>query len=131
MTIELWMLLGSAGLFFVLLMIEATYTDLKMGARYSLSNRDRPKTEMGAFHGRLLRAIDNLKENLLLFAILVLVLAQAGVHDQLTEAGAVTFLAARVAHAATYLLGITVLRSLAWFAGIIGMGMMVYALLSL
>ena len=42
--------------------------------------------------------------------------------------GAIVFFIARIIHALTYVLGIIVIRSLSWFAGIIGIGIMLSAL---
>ena len=127
MTIELWMLLGSTAILFILVMLQQLNIDLTVGAKYALSNRSDiiAKTPLG---GRIDRAIMTLRENLVLFIPVVLVLAVAEVSTGVTQSGAVVFFVARIIHAVTYVLGITVIRSFSWFAGIIAIGMMLSAL---
>lgn len=127
MTIELWMLLGSAAILFVLLMLQQLHLDLTEGAKYALSNRSEMIAK-SALSGRIDRAINNLRENLILFTPVVLVLAAIDLSTGATQTGAIIFFIARIVHAATYVLGITVVRSLGWFAGIIGIGIMLSAL---
>lgn len=126
MTIELWILIGCVGMLFTLIMVQQIHVDLTVGAKYALSNRTEPKP-FSPFGGRVDRAIENLKENLVLFSPIVLVLSLAGISTGLTQLGAILFFLARVVHAVTYVLGITIVRSLAWMAGIVAMGMMVVA----
>lgn len=127
MTIELWMLLGSGEILFALVMVQQLNIDLTVGAKYALSNRSETitKTPLG---GRIDRAIMNLRENLALFTPVVLVLAVAEVSTGATRMGAIVFFVARIIHAITYVLGIIVIRSLSWFVGIIGIGIMLSAL---
>jgi len=126
MTLELWMLLGSSMLLFVLIMLQQLHVDLTLGPKYALSNREEAKPSTG-ISGRIDRAILNLRENLLLFVPVVLVLAIVGISNGITQNGAIVFFIARIVHAVTYVLGITGVRSLAWFAGIVGIGMMLSA----
>ena len=127
MTLELWMLLGSSMLLFVLVMVQQLHVDLTLGPKYALSNREEAKPSTG-ISGRIDRAILNLRENLLLFAPVVLVLAIAGISNGATRNGAMVFFVARIVHALTYVLGITGIRSFAWLVGIVGIGMMLSAL---
>ena len=127
MTIELWMLLANSAILFILIMLQQLYIDLTAGPKYALSNRSEPITK-SPLAGRIERAIANLKENLLLFAPVVLVLAVAGVSTKATQTGAILFFVARIVHAITYVSGIILVRSLSWFAGIIGIGIMLSAL---
>ena len=127
MTIELWMLLGSSKLLFALVKLQQLHVDLTLGPKYALSNREEAKPNTG-ISGRIDRAILNLRENLLLFAPVVLILAIAKISNGATQNGAILFFVARIIHAVTYVLGITMIRSLAWFAGIVGIGIMLSAL---
>jgi uncharacterized MAPEG superfamily protein len=70
--------------------------------------------------GRGLRAHRNLIENLVPFALAVMLARVAGVSNTMTVAGAEIFLGARLVHAVTYFLGITGIRTLAYFAGVVG-----------
>ncbi|MGF1514270.1 MAG: MAPEG family protein [Elainellaceae cyanobacterium] len=127
MTTELWTLLGSVLLLFALVMVQQLHVDLTAGPKYALSNREEKKPDT-ALAGRIDRAILNLRENLIMFAPVVLVLAIAGISTGATRLGATLFLVARVVHAVTYILGIIGIRSAAWFAGIVGIGVMLSGL---
>ena len=127
MTLELWMLLGSSMLLFVLVMVQQLHVDLTLCPKYALSNREEAKPSTG-ISGRIDRAILNLRENLSLFVPVVSVLAIAKISNGATQNGAILFFVARIVHAITYVFGITGIRSLAWFAGIVGIGIMLSAL---
>ena len=127
MTTELWMLLGSSAILFFLIMLQQLHLDLTAGAEYALSNRSEPITK-SPLAGRIDRAIANLRENLLLFVPVVLILAIADISTGGTKTGATVFFIARIIHAVTYVSGIILVRSLSWFAGIIGIGIMLSAL---
>jgi uncharacterized MAPEG superfamily protein len=65
-------------------------------------------------------------ENLLPFACLVLIVQTSGHGGEMSALGALVFFYSRVSHAILYVAGVTVLRSLAYGGGLIGMGMMIY-----
>ena len=62
----------------------------------------------------------NPTENLVPFAIAVMLAHAAGVSNTMTVAGAEIFLGARLVHAVTYFLGITGIRTLAYVASVVG-----------
>jgi len=80
--------------------------------------------------GRSHRAHVNMVENLVPFAALVLAAQVSNQADAWTALGAQVFLYSRIVHAVVYILGVPWLRTLAWFGGVIGMAMIVYALMS-
>ena len=125
MTVDLWMLVASAGLCWALIMLAAlpAVKDPKVG----LGNRDDLPEPTGLF-ARAGRASGNLKENLPLFAILVLVAHVSGSANETTALGAQIFLGARVGHALIYIAGIPGLRTLIWSVSIAGMAMIASAL---
>ena len=127
MTIELWMLIASTAILFILVIVQQLHTDLTVGAKYALSNRSEAITKT-PLAGRIERAIANLRENLLFFAPVVLVLAVANISTGATKIGSIVFFVARIIHAITYVSGIILVRSLSWFAGIIGIDIIVSAL---
>lgn len=129
MIVELWVLLACVLLTFVLVFVQQIHIDRTMGAKYAISNRSEPRVA-SAFGGRADRALANIKENLVLYAPVALMIAIAGASSGLTQLGALVFLGGRVVHAITYLAGVVLVRSLAWMAGIIGLGMMVYGLVA-
>ena len=83
-----------------------------------LQYEDVPEPTGAAGRGR--RAHRNLIENLVPFAIAVMLAHAAGVSNAKTVAGAEIFLGARLFHAVTYFLGITGIRTLAYIAGVVG-----------
>jgi uncharacterized MAPEG superfamily protein len=95
--------------------------------KVGLGNRDN-LPEITGIWARLGRASSNLKENLPMFAILVLIAHVSGEADGRTALGAQIFFGARVAHAIIYAAGIPGLRTLSWVVSIVGMGMIASAL---
>jgi len=129
MNLELQILTGCVVLNVVLIFLQQFHTDIVMGVKYALSNRAEPKS-ISAFGGRIDRALDNMKENLLLYAPLALMVAVIDASSNLTQIGAMLFGAGRVIRAVFYLAGIIGVRSLGWFAGIVGIGLMVFSLVT-
>ncbi len=79
--------------------------------------------------GRALRAHRNLLENLVLFAILVLVAHVSRRANATTALGAMIFFWARVAYAAIYIAGLPWLRTAVWGVSIVGLAMIFSQLL--
>jgi len=92
-----------------------------------MGNRDiKPKPSIIA--ARLNRAKNNMLEALPLFlGLAILTLAKGGDTGE-TANGATLFLIARVFYVPVYALGIPVLRSLTWLAGMAGLVMMVFSI---
>lgn len=128
MTIELTMLLYSTILAFVLVLIPASKAILDNGAMTQAGPRD-DLPEPSVFRKRANRLVANMYENLLLFAIVVLMAFAAGISNESTVLGAQIFFYARVAHAVTYLAGWPMIRPLFWAAGVVGMIMIACELL--
>lgn len=130
MTVELWALVWSAVILFVLILLSANANTSAMGMAWGLGNRDEPATAAG-WGARAGRAYRNHLENLLIFACLVLAAHLAGIHTALTVLGAQIFLVARILYAVIYVAGITALalRTIAWFAGVVGYVLIFIAIL--
>jgi uncharacterized MAPEG superfamily protein len=77
--------------------------------------------------GRADRAAKNMLENLVLFAVVVLVAHLGGVAPEHILPGAMLFFWARVAYFFVYLAGIPWLRTLIYFASLAGIVMIVMA----
>lgn len=122
MTIDLWMLLAAVALDWVLIVGAATPTILA-DPRWALGNRDVAHPPPEGWRSRLDRTSKNMDENLPLFAALVLVAHVAGASNATSALGAQVFVAARVAHALVYVVGIPYLRTLVWVVSIVGMFM--------
>lgn len=129
MAIEFWMLLVVTGLYFALVMVEAASVTASAGVAYNMSNRDAP-IERTVFSNRAGRAVRNHLEGLVFFAPLVVVAQGAGALGGLTATAAVAYALCRVAHAATYLSGVALARSLSWMAGIAALIVMVGAIIA-
>ena len=128
MTVELTMLAYSAGLLFVLVLIQASAGIRSVGAVPLANSRD-DLPEAKGFHARMLRVVDNHREGLTIFAPLVLAAAAAHISNGVTVLGAQLFFYSRVVHAVLYLLGTPMVRPLVWAVGLAGTVMVFAALM--
>ena len=119
MSTDLYVLTWTVILFVIVVFIPSTGRIVAHGFPWGLGNRDTTPDEP-AWIARAERAARNLAENLLPFAILVLVANVSGSANEATASGATLFLAARVVHAASYIAGIPYLRTLAFAVGLVG-----------
>jgi uncharacterized MAPEG superfamily protein len=119
MNTELTCLATSGALCLALPFVYVALYQKQVGFRGVSSNREDVPKPTGVA-GRGLRAHRNLIENLVPFAIAVLLAHAADVSNTMTVAGAEIFLGARLVHAVTYFLGITGIRTLAYIAGVVG-----------
>ena len=127
MTLELRLLTYSVALLFVLVLIQGHAGIRAQGGIAMAGARDTLKPP-SAFQARTKRLVDNYRENLWFFAPLVLIAALANVSNEWTVLGARLFFYSRIAHAIIYLAGWPIVRPFAWFAGLIGCGMIFLAL---
>ena len=127
MNTELACLAASGVLCLALPLIYLPLYQKQVGTAGLSSNREGVADPTGAA-GRGLRAHRNLIENLVPFAIAVLVAHVLGISNAMTAAGALVFLVARLVHAVSYLLGITGIRTLAYLAGLVGTALIFYQL---
>ena len=101
---------------FVLVSLAA---NLEVGTKVTLSPRD--GTDMRSMvsprTGRLIRALDNHFEGLILFTIAVVAVTLSDKSTALTAACAWAYLAARVLYVPAYWYGLVPWRSLIWMAG--------------
>jgi uncharacterized MAPEG superfamily protein len=79
--------------------------------------------EIRGWGGRAARAHRNMLENLVLFAILVLVAVVADKTNAMTLLGAQIFLYARIAYAVVYIAGLPWVRTAVWAVSIIGLAL--------
>jgi uncharacterized MAPEG superfamily protein len=128
MTTDLWMLVAAAGFQWALILGVATPMILSNGMPWAAGNRETPSKALPTWHARLTRADQNMRENLVLFAVLVLVAHVSGEADSTSALGAQVFVAARVAHAVVYVAGVAWLRTVLWGVSIAGLGMIVSTL---
>ena len=120
MTTDLWMLVWTVLLSLLLpVPVLAGRLQVPGGMSWAFGNRDTP-LEVPAWAGRADRAHRNLLENLPGFAALVLIAHVTGNANAATALGATIFFWGRVAHAAVYLAGIPVLRTIVFFVAAFG-----------
>jgi len=119
MNTELTCLAASGVLCLALPLVYVAMYQKQVGFAGVSGNREKVAEPTGAA-GRGLRAHLNLIENLVPFAIAVMLAHAAGVSNTMTVAGAEIFLGARLVHAVTYFLGITGIRTLAYVASVVG-----------
>jgi uncharacterized MAPEG superfamily protein len=119
MTTELTMLAYATGLLIVLVLIQATVGVKSKGLVPLANNRDDVGPATG-FHARMLRVVDNHREGLTMFAPLVLIAAVANLNNSYTALGAQLFFWSRSVHAILYVVGVPMVRPLAWAVGIAG-----------
>lgn len=124
---ELKYLLFSVVLTFVQVLVAAAAANQVVGLTTLAGNRD-DLPALGGFAGRAKRAHLNMLENMVLFAPLVLIAVVAQKTNSLTAMGAMLFFWARLAYAVIYWIGVPWLRTLAWFASVIGLIMVAWPL---
>jgi uncharacterized MAPEG superfamily protein len=120
MTVELTLLFYSTILLVVQILIPASMALLGKGIPWGVSNRE-ISDEVSDMHGRCLRARNNMIENLLTFAIIVLIAHNAGITSDNTVLGAQLFFWGRVGHMLSYTAGIIWVRTIAWLVALVGM----------
>ncbi|MCA8901167.1 MAG: MAPEG family protein [Hyphomonas sp.] len=120
MTEDLTWLSATVALFFVYLLGEVVLGNIQYTPKELLGSRDGLAPNNPAL-ARAKRATSNMVEAMCMFVPLVLIAAVTGKSNEMTAYGAMTFFFARVAYAPLYWFGVPTLRTLAWFAGVIGL----------
>lgn len=126
---EIWVLGWSVALLLVQIIAQAS-AGSDVGPKYLFSSRDETRSSRSVLAGRLNRALHNLLETYPAFIALALGLAITGKTGGIAATGALIWLGARVLYAIIYAAGIPVIRTLVWFASIIGLVMMLIRFLS-
>lgn len=119
MTPDLQMLVWSAALLLVQMAVAAIGAHGQVGLQALAGNREDLPAITG-WAGRARRAHANMLENLVVFAIVVLVAHLAGTANATTALGAALFFWARVAYAIIYVAGLPWLRTAAWAVSVAG-----------
>jgi uncharacterized MAPEG superfamily protein len=135
MTPEVTALALAALLQVVQYVLMAVPTNIELGPEKTAGPRDperlgKPLIEqVSARTGRLIRALDNHFEGLILFTIAVVVVTLGGSSSALTQACAWVYLGARVLYVPAYAFGLTPWRSVIWAAGFFATTLMLIAAL--
>jgi uncharacterized MAPEG superfamily protein len=122
---ELMYLAWSVLLAIVHMLITVVALVQHSGIAVSLGNRAN-LPELPGWGGRAVRANDNMAQNLVLFAAAVLAVVAAGTTNATTLLGAQLFFWGRVVYAASYIGGITWVRTASWLVSIAGVLMVVW-----
>lgn len=123
MSAELSWLSATVGLFVVYILGEAFAGHRQYSNKDLLGPRDQI-APYGPLMGRAKRATANMIEAMCMFVPLVLLVELSGRSNQWTELGAAIFFFARLVFAPLYWFGVPVVRSLAFFVGVVGLVMM-------
>lgn len=120
MTAELLCLVFAALLWAGQLAHAAVRANLEVGSRYFLSPRDTPPpVQPSQATARLMRAYDNHKEALLLFAVAIIALTLTGKENLLTTVCAAAYLLARILFVPAYAMGWVPWRSVFFGIGFV------------
>lgn len=120
LSVEMTMLALAVILGLVHIVLSATAVTMHRGLAYGLGPRDEPGAPIGVGAARLQRALENFKESFPLFAVAVLAAVASGRTGATTAWGAELYLLCRVLFLPLYAFGIPVVRTIVWFAAIIG-----------
>ncbi|MFT6303433.1 MAG: putative MAPEG superfamily protein [Granulosicoccus sp.] len=132
---EIFVLVLAALLQVVQLILMAVPANLELGVGKTLSPRDEGRlggsleSQMSVRTARLLRALDNHFEALLLFAIAVVAVILADKSTSLTVMCSWAYLAARILYVPAYVFSWVPWRSMIWMVGLIATVLMLLSVL--
>ena len=119
MTADLQMLVWSAALALLQMVVASVGAQGQVGLPALAGNREDLPAITG-WAGRARRAHANMLENLVVFAIVILVAHAAGKANATTALGAALFFWGRLAYAILYVAGIPWVRTAAWAVALAG-----------
>lgn len=119
LSLELTFLLWSVVITFIQLIISLLGATQQHGLTTLAGNREDMGSTSG-WAGRAQRGHRNMLENLIPFAILVIVAHIAGISNEITVLGAQLFFWGRLAYSLIYVVGIAWLRTVAFLVSILG-----------
>ena len=130
MTTELTLLAWTLVLAIVQLFLPAGFRSREVGFGYNAGPRDEPGPPVGKVTGGLQRAQQNLYETLPLFAAAVLIAHVAHREGALTLWGAWIYLISRLVYVPLYGFGVPKVRSMVWGLSLLGLGLILFAILT-
>ncbi|MGX6647997.1 MAPEG family protein [Maricaulaceae bacterium MS644] len=119
MLIDASLLSLSIVIFIVMIAVQAVFSNIEHPPKVMLGARD-GLTDSRVMTQRAKRATHNMIEALLIHVPLVLLVLVLDRTNDMTALGGWLFVAGRAAYAPLYWLGVPVLRTFAWLAGIVG-----------
>lgn len=117
---EMMWLVWSVVLTFAQALVAVQGAMMQVGLPMLAGNRENMPAITG-WAGRAARAHRNMLENLVLFAVLVLVAVAAGKTNAMTLLGAQLFFWARVVYLGVYIAGVPWLRTAVWTVSMVGL----------
>ncbi len=127
MTPELQYLVYGVILLIMHVIIQATFSDLSKGLGWALGPQDEAR-DQNVTAARIEHALANYLETFPAFAALALILTVTEMGTATSALGAAIWFWARVAYIPAYASGIPLVRSVAWFASLGGLAMMLVPL---
>jgi uncharacterized MAPEG superfamily protein len=112
------------GVMWVPYIVDRTMVRGMMGAMANPSRKDKPQSEWAQ---RLYFAHSNAVENLVIFAPLVMILDSMGHSTESTAIACAVYFWSRLAHVIVYVMGVPVLRTLAFTVGFLAQAALVLA----
>ena len=128
MTPELQYLVYGVILLIVHTLVQATFSDLSKGVGWALGPQDETR-EQSVTAARIQRALRNYLETFPAFIALALILAVTETGNGTSALGAAVYFWARIAYIPAYASGVPLVRSVAWFASLAGLAMMLLPLM--
>jgi uncharacterized MAPEG superfamily protein len=119
MTLDASLLSLSVLIFIVMIAVQGLFSNIEHPPKVMLGARD-GMVDKGVRTQRAKRANQNMIEALLIHAPLVLLVLATDRANEMTALGGWLFVAGRAVYAPIYWLGIPVVRTFAWLAGIAG-----------
>ena len=130
MAIELKILAWSCVLLMVHIFAAAHFKTKQYGAKWNMGARDETLPPLAPLAGRLVRAQANFLETYPIAIITLLGVVIAGRTTEWTALGGWLWLGARAVYLPRYVMGVPVVRTLVYMAGLIGLVMVFQALIS-
>lgn len=127
MTPELQYLVYGVILLIAHTLVQATFSDLSKGLGWALGPQDE-KRDQNVVAARIEQALRNYLETFPAFIALALILSVTGLGNATSALGAAVWFWARIAYIPAYASGVPLIRSVAWFASLFGLAMMIVPL---
>ena len=130
LSVEFTMLAFAIVLGVIQLFLAAQFVTRDRGTLWNIGPRDGTPAPLGKTAGRLDRAFRNFMETFPFFAAAVVMAAVLDRHNWQTLLGSELYLGARVLYVPLYAQGVTGLRTLAFLASVVGIGLVLAAVFS-
>jgi uncharacterized MAPEG superfamily protein len=130
MPVELRILALGALLLLIHIFVATRFKTAQYGRKWNISARDESLAPPNAITGRLIRAQVNFEETFPIAIVALLGVVVAGRTNHWTALGGWIWLGARAAYLPLYWAGVPVIRTIVWTLSMIGLGMVIWPLLT-